>query len=66
VPAKIEDCSWVALGRECSPHSYFRQPPPVMASTSRMVLDGERAVAMGLFGEETEVGGPLCNCQRED
>jgi hypothetical protein len=35
-----------------------------MASTSRMVLDGERAVAMGLFGEETEVGD-LCVIVRE-
>jgi hypothetical protein len=33
-----------------------------MASPSRMVIDSERDVAMGLFGEETEVGGPLCNC----
>jgi hypothetical protein len=37
-----------------------------MASTRCVVLDDERTVAMGLFGEETEVGGPLCNCQRED
>jgi hypothetical protein len=35
-----------------------------MASPSRVVIDGERAVAMGLFGKETKVGGPLCNCQR--
>jgi hypothetical protein len=33
-----------------------------MASPSRVVIDGEGAVAMILFGEETEVGGPLCNC----
>ena len=39
---------------------------PVMASPSNKVVDGERVVAMGQFGEETEVGGPLCNCQRED
>jgi hypothetical protein len=35
-----------------------------MASTGRGVIDGERAVARGLF-EETKVKGPLCNCQRE-
>jgi hypothetical protein len=23
-------------------------------------------VALGQFGEETEVGGPLCICQRDD
>jgi hypothetical protein len=34
----------------------------VMASPSNKVVDVERAVAMGQVGEETEVGGPLCNC----
>jgi hypothetical protein len=37
-----------------------------MASLSRVVIDGERAVAMGLFGEETKLGGPLCNCHRDE
>jgi hypothetical protein len=37
-----------------------------MASPSNKVVDGERVVAMGQFGEETEVGGPLCICQRDD
>jgi hypothetical protein len=34
-----------------------------MASMSRVVLDGERAVAMGLLGEETKAEGPMCDCQ---
>jgi hypothetical protein len=37
-----------------------------MASPSRVVIDDERAMAMGLIGEETKVGGPLCSCQRDD
>jgi hypothetical protein len=37
-----------------------------MASTSRVVIDSERAVAMGLFGEETKAEGPLRNYQRDD
>jgi hypothetical protein len=37
-----------------------------MASTSRGVIDGERAVTMDLIGEETKAEGPLCNCHRED
>jgi hypothetical protein len=37
-----------------------------MASPSNKVVDGECAVAMGQFGEETEVGGALCICQRDD
>ena len=35
-----------------------------MASTSHGVIDGERAVARGLFGEETKVGD-LCVIVRE-
>jgi hypothetical protein len=38
--------------------SHHRSWPVCAAS----VIDGERAVARGLFGEETKVGGPLCNC----
>jgi hypothetical protein len=34
-----------------------------MASPSRMVLDGERVVAMGLIGEETKAEGPMHDCQ---
>jgi hypothetical protein len=37
-----------------------------MASTSRGVIDGERAVAMGLIGEETKAEGPMCDCQWDD
>jgi hypothetical protein len=37
-----------------------------MASPSNKVVDGERAMALGLFGEETEIRGPLCICQRDD
>jgi hypothetical protein len=37
-----------------------------MASLSNKVVDGERAVAMGQVGEEIEVGGPLCICQRDN
>jgi hypothetical protein len=34
-----------------------------MASTSYIVLDGERVVAMGLIGEETKAEGPMRDCQ---
>jgi hypothetical protein len=37
-----------------------------MASPSNKVVDGERVVAMSQVGEETEVGGPLCICQRDN
>jgi hypothetical protein len=37
-----------------------------MAGFGKEVVDGERVVAMGQVGEETEVGGPLCNCQRDN
>jgi hypothetical protein len=37
-----------------------------MVSPSNKVVNGERAVALGQFGEETEVGGPLCICQRDN
>jgi hypothetical protein len=39
-----------------------RRPWPVHAAS---VIDGGRAVARDLFGEETKVRGPLCDCQRE-
>jgi hypothetical protein len=34
-----------------------------MASTSRGVIDGEHAVAMGRIGEETKAEGPMRDCQ---
>jgi hypothetical protein len=34
-----------------------------MTSTRRIVLDDERAVAMGLIGEETKAEGPMRDCQ---
>jgi hypothetical protein len=37
-----------------------------MASTSRGVIDGKRAVAMGLIGEETKAEGPMRDCQWDD
>jgi hypothetical protein len=33
-----------------------------MASTSHGVIDGERAMAMGLIGEETKAKGPMRDC----
>jgi hypothetical protein len=30
------------------------------------VVDGERAVILGQFGEETKTGGPLWICQRDN
>jgi hypothetical protein len=45
-------------------HQLIWEVTSVMASPSRVVIDGERAVAVGLFGEETKVGD-LCVTVRE-
>jgi hypothetical protein len=37
-----------------------------MASPSNKVVDSERVVVLGQFGEETKVGGPLCICQQDN
>jgi hypothetical protein len=37
-----------------------------MASTSCGVIDDERALAMGLIGEETKAEGPMRDCQWDD
>jgi hypothetical protein len=37
-----------------------------MASTSRVVLNGEHAVAMGLLGEETTAERPMRDSQWDD
>jgi hypothetical protein len=60
MPDEIEGCSRIALGRECPFRSHFRQPPPIMAGTSRMVLGGKHAVTRGTRGEEIETWGHFC------
>jgi hypothetical protein len=55
----VPESSWVGSASLVARLGSHRRSWPVRAAS---VMDGERAVARGVFGEETEVGGPLCNC----